>query len=70
MPDSIRTFGVSIDPQETITSRRAPTVEYVNRSGFMYSTPRARLSSSMTMRLTQQPVRTLRFERDAMIGCR
>ena len=36
----------------------------------MHSTPRARLSSSMTMRLTQQPVRTLRFERFAMIGCR
>ncbi len=54
IPDSISSFGVSIAPALTITSRRALTVAWVRMSGVRYSTPVATPPSSITTRLTQQ----------------
>lgn len=69
MPDSISSLGVSMDPQDTITSRRARTVRVWIRSGSRYSAPTQRRPSSTSF-LARTPVRTSRFGRLPMTGCR
>ena len=69
MPDSISSFALSIEPQDTITSRLARTVRVWIRSGSRYSAPTQRRPSSTSF-LARTPVRTSRFGRLPRIGCR
>ncbi|CAM5504730.1 hypothetical protein SBADM41S_00778 [Streptomyces badius] len=69
IPDSISSFGESIAPQETITSRRARTVPLCTVSGSRYSTPVHR-SPSNSSRFAWSPVRTSRLGRFPSTGCR
>ncbi len=69
MPESISSFGVSIAPAESTTSRRAVTARRPGPMSCWYSTPIARVPSKST-REAHAPVRTSRFGRLPMIGCR
>lgn len=70
MPESISSFGESMDPQLTITSRRAATELLWMVSGSRYSTPVQRRLSSNSRRFAWSSVRISRLGRWPRIGCR
>jgi hypothetical protein len=69
MPESISSFGLSIAPAASTTSRRAVTLRRPGPMSCWYSTPVARLPSNST-REAHAPVLISRFGRCPMIGCR
>src|SRR5699024_7246061 len=69
IPESINSFGVSIAPADTMTSRLAINVTVLSNVLSKYSTPSARLFSLNKIRVTQWSVRIDRFLR-SIIGCR